>query len=96
MLARRRILMAIFIVLTFLPAFLLSHQIGMTTQTASPVAIEATPVTAVTETSCPEIIIDDVSYTMDVRAEPSDDHPVTVCETSVPPGSASVLVGEGR
>lgn len=49
---------------------------------------------AISETSCPEIVIDDVAYAMDVRAKPSVDHPVTVCETSVPPGSASVLVGE--
>ena len=48
---------------------------------------------AVSDGSCPEIVIDDVAYVMDLRAEPSQDHPVTVCETTVPSGSESVLVG---
>lgn len=65
---------------------------------AQPAWLELGPEGAVTArtitgTACPEIIIDEVIYTMDVRAEPSDDHPMTVCETSVPPGSATVLVG---
>ncbi|HYH11937.1 MAG TPA: metallophosphoesterase [Thermomicrobiales bacterium] len=51
---------------------------------------------AISPAGCPEIEIDEVAYQMDVRAEPSDDHPVTVCESDIPPGTASVKVGDAH
>jgi hypothetical protein len=48
---------------------------------------------AVAAGDCPAITIDEVSYVMDVRATPTDSHPVTVCETAIPAGSGSVAVG---
>jgi len=48
----------------------------------------------VSPTGCPEIGIDGVAYSMELRAGPVDDHPVSVCETVIPPGASSVKVGE--
>jgi hypothetical protein len=47
---------------------------------------------AISEEACPEISIDGVSYSMDRRAEPSADHPVTVCETAITGDPESVIV----
>jgi predicted phosphodiesterase len=49
---------------------------------------------AISDGACPRITLDEDLYDMDVRAEPTADHPVTVCETTVPPATERVLVGE--
>ncbi len=47
---------------------------------------------AIRPSACPEIDIDGVASTMDIRAQPTDNHPNVVCETTVPPGTASVSI----
>lgn len=42
---------------------------------------------------CPTAVIDGVTYVMAIRAVPSTDHPMTVCETSIPAASGSIAVG---
>lgn len=49
---------------------------------------------AITAGACPAIALDDVAVAMDVRAEPSADHPVTVCEAAVPAETGTVTVGD--
>ncbi len=49
---------------------------------------------AIVDGSCPQLTLDEDVYSMDVRAEPGDDHPVTVCEAFVPPATERALIGE--
>jgi len=45
-----------------------------------------------TEVSCPGIALDAVSHPMGVRAAPSGDYPVLVCETVLPAGITSAIL----
>lgn len=77
------------------------------TPVASPAASEVWPswveigpgnaiiVRAVRASVCPAITIDGIASTMNIRAQPTEDHPNVVCETFVPAGSQAVSV-EGK
>ena len=45
-----------------------------------------------TDASCPSIMLDTTSQPMQVRAEPSTDYPVLVCETTIPSGTTSAAI----
>lgn len=47
---------------------------------------------AIRASECPEIVIDGVPSSMDLRAGPDQDHPNVVCETVIPPGTASITI----
>lgn len=47
-----------------------------------------------TETSCPEITIDENKSAMQVRAAPDEKFPVTVCDAAIPHDATSVAVGD--
>ncbi len=49
---------------------------------------------AIADGPCPQLTLDEDFYEMDVRAEPTGDHSMTVCEALVPPATGRVLVGE--
>jgi hypothetical protein len=49
---------------------------------------------AISDGDCPEVAIDGLTSSMTVRAGPSDDFPVSVCQTEIPATAGSVRVGK--
>ncbi len=45
-----------------------------------------------TDTSCPSIMLDSASQPMQVRAQPSSDYPVLVCEITIPSGTTTASI----
>ncbi|CAN5750449.1 hypothetical protein BH20CHL4_BH20CHL4_10410 [soil metagenome] len=48
---------------------------------------------AISSAGCPDIVVDGATSSMAVRAEPTGDFPVAVCENAVPPDAGAVQVG---
>ena len=44
------------------------------------------------DTNCPSILLDSASQPMQVRAQPSSDYPVLVCEITIPSGTTSASI----